>query len=70
MERPPEWHCVDGEEPIVGELEDDDLEEVAGTVGADHEHLRRVGVRLDVDNHDRAIDGVENIRIGDAVAPR
>lgn len=70
MERPPEWHCVDGEEPIVRELEDDDLEEVAGAVGADHEHLRRVGVRLDVDNHDRAIDGVENIRIGDAVAPR
>lgn len=61
---------MNGEEPIVRELEDDDLEEVAGAVGADHEHLRRVGVRADVDNHDRAIDGVENIRIGDAVAPR
>jgi hypothetical protein len=58
---------VNGEEPIIGQFENEELEEVAGEVGADHENLRRVGVRVDIDNNDRMVDGVEDVRIRDAM---
>lgn len=44
----------------VGEIEPDDLEEVAGGVRADGEHLRRVSIRLEVHDDDRVLDGVQD----------
>jgi hypothetical protein len=67
VEGPSQWHGVNSEEPIIGQLENEELEEVAGEVGADHERLRRVGVRVDIDNDERMFDGVEDVRIRDAV---
>lgn len=58
---------MDGEEPIIGQLKNEELEEVAGEVGADHEDLRWVGVRVDIDNDERMVDGVEDVRVGDAM---
>lgn len=51
----------------IGQLENEELEEVARAVGADHEHLRWVGVRVDIDDDERMFDGVEDVRVGDAV---
>ena len=59
---------MNGEESIIGQLEYEELEEVAGEVRADHENLRRVGVRVDIDDHERMVDGVEDVRIRDAMA--
>ena len=42
----------------VGEVEPDDLEEVAGGVGADGEHLRRVSVGLQVHDDDRELNSM------------
>ncbi len=58
---------MNGEKPIIGQLENEELEEVAGEVGADHEHLRRVGLRVDVHNGERMFNGVEDVRIRDAM---
>lgn len=58
---------MDGEEPIIGQLKNEELEKVAGEVGADHEDLRWVGVRVDIDNDERMVDGVEDVRVGDAM---
>ena len=58
---------MNGEEPIIGKLENEELEEVAGEVGADHENLRRVGVRVDIHDNNRAVDSVEDVRIRDAM---
>jgi len=54
-------------EPIVGQLQNEALEEVAGDVRADHEHLRWVGIRVDIDNDERMVHGVEDVRVRDAV---
>ena len=58
---------MNGEEPIAGQLENEELEEVAGDVRADHEHLRWVGIRVDIDNDERMVHGVEDVRVRDAV---
>src|SRR3546814_412211 len=68
VERPPQWHGVDGEEPIIGQLENEELEEVAGEVGADHENLRWVGIRVHIGDHKWMVDGVEDVGIRDAMA--
>jgi hypothetical protein len=52
---------------VVGKLEDDHLEQVAGCVGTDHEHLRRVMVIVHVDDDDRAGDDVFDRLVRDAV---
>ena len=58
---------MNGEEPIIGQLEYEELEQVAGDVGADHENLGRVSVRVHIDNDNRMVDGVEDVRIRDAM---
>lgn len=58
---------MNGEEPIIGQLENEALEEVAGEVGADHEDLRWIGVRVDIDNDERMFDGMEDVRVRDAM---
>jgi len=70
VERPSKRHRMDGQETVVGELKDDDLEDVAGAVWPDHEHLRRIAVRIDVDDDNWVFDGVEDIDVINAVTPR
>jgi hypothetical protein len=70
MEGGTQRHGVDRQEPIIGQLENDHLEQVACTVWADHEHLRRVVMLVDVDNDDRVIDNMLDRSVIDAVAPR
>lgn len=58
---------MNDEEPIIRQLENEQLEEVSGEVRADHEDLRRVSVRVDIDNDERMFDGVEDVRVRDAM---
>jgi hypothetical protein len=64
-----EGHRMDGEK-IVGELEQDDLEEVAGLVWPDDEDLWRIGVGLEVDGDESVVDSVDHIGRGRAVTQR
>ena len=54
------------------ELEPDDLDEVAGEVGADSEQLGRVGigVEVEVDLHQSVIDCMHDGRLAEAVLER
>jgi hypothetical protein len=61
-----EGHRMDGEK-IVGELEQDDLEEVASLVWPDDEDPGRIGVGLEVDGDEPVVDSVDHIGHGRAV---
>ena len=43
---------------IVRKFEPDDLQKVPGSVGSDCEHLGRIGVRVEIDEHEGVVDGV------------
>ena len=58
------------EQLIAGQLEHDHFEEVPGSVGPDCEHLRRVGLRVEIDHDDRVIDGMSDVRVTDPVSSR
>lgn len=66
MEGPAEFHRVD-HDGLVGELEPDDLQQVAGAVGADGQHSGWVAVGLEVDDHDRVFERVDGRGVIDAV---
>jgi hypothetical protein len=63
-------HGVYRQSSIVGELEDDHLEQVARCIGADHEDLRRVVVLVHVRDDDRVVDDMRDGLLVDAVAAR
>jgi hypothetical protein len=50
-----EWHGMDGQQSVVGQHEDDHLEQVAGPVWSDSQLLRWVGDRIEVDHDERVI---------------
>ena len=54
-------HCVDHKPPLFSEFEDDDLQEVAHSVGADGEDLGRVHVRFEVDPIECMVDCVAQV---------
>jgi hypothetical protein len=58
---------VDGDHPVVGEDEDDHLEQVPGRVGADHEHPRWIGIGVEIDRHQLVLDRVQDLVVADAV---
>ena len=75
MEGGPQRHGVDRQPPaasrqppVVGEFENDHFEQVACSVGADHEQLRRVVMLVHVDDNDRVVDDVLNRGVIDAMA--
>lgn len=68
MEGGPQRHGVDRQPPVVGEFENDHFEQVARSVGADHEQLRRVVMLVHVDDNDRVVDDVLNRGVIDAMA--
>ncbi|GMQ97704.1 MAG: hypothetical protein BMS9Abin17_0204 [Acidimicrobiia bacterium] len=43
---------------VVSEFEPDDLQKIPGTVGPDCEHLGRIRVGVEVDEHEGMVDGV------------
>lgn len=61
---------MDRQEPFIGQLEDDHLKEVSGRVRTDDEHLRRVGVTVQVDDNEGMVGRMEEVVVGDPVAPR
>lgn len=72
MERRAQGHRVDHELCVVRELQPDDLEQVGRGVRSDREHswrtLRvRIGVGLEVDDHDRVVDRMEDRAVVDSV---
>lgn len=58
---------MDHEIDLVSELEPDDLEQIAGVVGPDRQDLGRVGVRVQVDDGDGVVKGVQDGGIRDSV---
>ena len=69
MEGGTQRHGVDRQQPVIGELENDRFEQVACSVGADHEQLRWVVMLVHVDNDDRVIDDMLNRSVVDAMTP-
>ena len=67
MERWSEGHGVDGEEPLVGQVQDHHLEKVAGGVWPDDQDLGWVGIGVDVNDNQGVIDGVADVDSGDPV---
>ncbi len=61
---------MDRQEPFIGQLEDDHLEEVSGGARTDDEQLRRVGVPVQVDDNEGMVGRMEEVVAGDPVAPR
>lgn len=61
---------MDDQDLLVGQLDEDDFEEVAGKVRSDDEDLRRIGVGLEVGDHDAVVDRVRDLGLGEAVAQR
>lgn len=61
---------MDHEADLVGELEPDDLEQIAGVVGSDGKDHRRVSVRVVVDDGDGMVESVEDGRIRNIVPAR
>lgn len=59
MEHGSQFHGVDHEFGL-GQFEPDDLEKVAGGVGADSEHLGRVSVRVEINVDDDMLDGMQD----------
>jgi len=49
-------------------FEPDNLKQVADVVGSDRQDLRRVGVRVEVDDGESVIEDVEDDRVRDAVS--
>jgi hypothetical protein len=57
-------HGVDHQPPIVGELEQDDLKQIAGAVGGDREYLGRIGIGVEIEPSEGMIDRVAQIVFG------
>lgn len=51
---------MDHQVNVIGELEPDDFDEVAGGIGTDGEHLRRIGARIEIDDSERMVDCMPN----------
>lgn len=58
---------MDHEIDLIRELEPDDLKQIPGVIGSDSKDLRRVGVRVEVDDGERVIESVEDGAIRDSV---
>ncbi len=69
MERRAKGHGMYGEEPVVGENQDDHLERVPGLVGTDDQLPRRVAVGIEVDDDDGVVGGMKDAGVVDTVPP-
>lgn len=60
---------MDRQNPVVGKHEHDHLEHVPGLIRPDRELLRRIAVRVKVDDDKRVIRGMADSGVGDPVPP-
>lgn len=67
MELGSQRHGVDDQEVVVGEFEQDELEEVAGQVGPDDEDLGWVRVGLEVHDDEPVVQSVKDVGLGGAM---
>lgn len=67
MKRWAEWHCVDDELSVVGEIENDDFYELCVFPRADDQNLRRVGIGIQINDDSCVLHGVDDVRLTDAV---
>jgi len=70
MERWPQRHRVDHDLATAGELQPDDLEQVARSIRSDRQDARRVGIRFEIDNNDGMVDRVQDCVVIHAVLAR
>lgn len=59
---------MNGQMLILGEHEDDYLEHVSSPVESHHQHLRWIGVGIEVDQKDRMLNCVLQICVADAAS--
>jgi hypothetical protein len=65
-----EWHSVNHEIDVFGELEPDDLKQIARMVGSDSKDLGWICIGLEVDDGEGMIEGVEDCGIRHSVLAR
>ena len=70
VKRAAQSHRVDHQSLVFGQLQPDDLEQVAGAVGADREHSRWIRVGVEVDDSESVRDGMKDRLAVDAVLVR
>ena len=58
---------MDHEAEVVGELEPDDLQQIAGPVRSDCQNRGWVGVGIEVNDGEGMVEGVADDRVVDAV---
>ena len=58
---------MDRDVPLLGELEHDDLEQVSREIRPDDEDLGWIGVRLEIGDDQRMLDGVTDVVVAAAV---
>jgi len=61
---------VDRQGAVVGKQQDDHLEHIPGSVGAQQQQLGRVGLRLEVDHDKRMVGRVTGVVVSDPMAAR
>ena len=54
---------------LVGKLDPDDLKQVPRPIRSDAEHLGWIGITVQIDDDDRVLHRVLEIRVVDAVSP-
>lgn len=69
MEHWAQIHGVDHQR-VRGKLEPDDLGEIAARIGSNSEHLRWVGVRVEIDHDDGVLDNVKDCLFIESVLER
>ena len=65
-----ERHGVDDKFAVVDEGQNDHFEELAVAARTDHEHFRRIGVGVHIDEDQRVVDRMGHVVCGDAVSGR
>jgi len=58
---------VDDQVPIIGKFEDNDLEEISGSVRPDNQHLGRIRVGFEIDGDQGMFECMQRVGILDAV---
>ncbi len=61
---------MDRQEPFIGQLEDNHLRGGSSEARTDEEQLREVGVLVEVDDNEGMVGRMEEVVVGDTVAPR
>lgn len=67
---PAKWHRMDRQQSILSEHQDDHLDHVAGPVRANHDHLRRIRLRIQIGDDEPVIVGMSDVVVDPVTTSR